>query len=56
MLGQLAWSGFSFAYGMLNLALMASVAGLRDGAFGKRGRMSEDEARELVIGTLSIAS
>lgn len=50
MIGQLAWRGFSFAFGMLNLTLLTAVAGLRDGSFGKRGKLSEEERRELELG------
>jgi hypothetical protein len=50
MLGQLAWRGFSFGYGLFNLVLMAGIAAINDGAFTKR--TSENEKRELGAGKL----
>ncbi|KAF2476913.1 alpha/beta-hydrolase [Lindgomyces ingoldianus] len=47
MIGKLAWRSFSFAYGVMNLAVMVAIAGLRDGAFTKR--ISEEERKELAI-------
>jgi hypothetical protein len=50
MLGDLAWRGFGFAYGMFNFALMAAIAAFRDKAF--TDRPTDEDKRELALGML----
>ncbi|KAF2738831.1 alpha/beta-hydrolase [Polyplosphaeria fusca] len=47
MLADIAWRGFSFAYGVFNFAAMAVIAITRDGAL--TDRMSQDEKKELAL-------
>ena len=48
MLGDIAWRGFSLAFGLTNFLALAGTAAFRDGAFTKSA--SEEEKKELAVG------
>jgi hypothetical protein len=56
MLGTLVWRGFSYAYGFFCLSLVTGTAAFKDGAWSRKGKLSEEEEKEFAIGTINTSA